>query len=56
MDGKVVTDEQIKRGCEAGRKTLNDYSRFYSSMVPDAALRAFVVSVLRAALPPSPKE
>jgi hypothetical protein len=44
------TDAQIKAGCVAGRKALEDYSHFDSSMVPDDALETFVITVATAIL------
>lgn len=39
----------INAGFHAGRKALEDYSEFDSSMVPDDALMTFVNEVLNAA-------
>ena len=41
----TLTQEQIQAGCVAGRKALQDYSAFDSSMVPDDALEQFVTDV-----------
>lgn len=41
---------QLDAGFAAGRKALDDYSSFDSSMVPDDALRAFVTAVVTAAV------
>lgn len=41
----TLTQDQIQAGCAAGRKALQDYSAFDSSMVPDDALEQFVVDV-----------
>jgi hypothetical protein len=44
------TEDQIAAGVKAGRKALDDYSHFDSSMVPDAALEVFVREVATAIL------
>jgi hypothetical protein len=44
------TVNQLNAGFDAGRKALNDYSEFDSSMVPDAALLTFVTAVATAIL------
>jgi hypothetical protein len=41
----TLTQEQIDAGAKAGRKALQDYSAFDSSMVPDDALEQFVIDV-----------
>ena len=53
----VPTQAQLAAGVKAGRKALDDYSSFDSSMVPDAALAAFVTAVVAAAInvPPEVK-
>jgi len=44
------TVKQLNAGFDAGRKALNDYSSFDSSLVPDAALLTFVTAVATAIL------
>lgn len=48
------TEEQIRIGMSAGRKALDNYSSFDSSMVPDDALETFVTEVLTAVLASAP--
>lgn len=54
MDREIVmitpTAAQVAAGQAAGRKALDDYSHFDSSMVPDAALETFCRAVITAAL------
>ncbi len=53
----VPTTDQLNAGFDAGRKALNDYSQFESSMVPDEALLTFVTEVATAVLnTPTPAE
>lgn len=49
------TQEQIAAGVKAGRKALDNYSRFDSGMVPDDALQTFVEEVAAAVLNTAPK-
>lgn len=48
------TQAQLAAGIAAGRKALNDYSSFDSSMVPDDALATFVAEVATAILNTQP--
>jgi hypothetical protein len=51
------TPAQLQAGIAAGRKALDNYSSFDSSMVPDNALATFVQEVASAVLnvpPPKP--
>ena len=48
------TQAQLAAGVKAGRKALDDYSSFDSSMVPDDALATFVAAVVEAAINVSP--
>jgi hypothetical protein len=45
-----LTHAQLEAGIAAGRKALQDYSSFDSSMVPDDALATFVADVGQAIL------
>jgi hypothetical protein len=45
-----LTHAQLTAGIAAGRKALQDYSSFDSSMVPDDALATFVADVGQAIL------
>jgi hypothetical protein len=45
------TQAQINAGVTAGRRALENYSSFDSSMVPDDALETFVTDILTAVLP-----
>ncbi len=49
-----ATQTMLNAGYAAGRKALENYSTFDSSMVPDDALHTFVQEVLAAALAVSP--
>jgi hypothetical protein len=50
------TKEQLEAGFEAGRKSLDDYSSFDSSMVSDDALLAFVTAIATAIVNVQQKE
>lgn len=45
--------EAIQKGMDAGRSVLDNYSVFYSRMVSDDALRAFVTAILEAVYKPT---
>lgn len=47
---------QLDAAFEAGRQSLNDYSTFDSSMVPDDVLETFVIAVVTAALNATPSQ
>jgi hypothetical protein len=46
----VVTEDALNAACLAARKSIEDYSVFDSSMVPDDALRTVVSNALDAAV------
>jgi hypothetical protein len=52
------TKAQLDAGIKAGRKALDNYSEFDSSMVPDDALATFVSDIATAILnaPKSPTQ
>lgn len=52
----IPTEAQIEAGVIRGRKALDDYSSFDSSMVSDDALRTFVIDIATAVLNVTPKK
>jgi hypothetical protein len=51
----AIDQNALNAAFKAGRKALEDYSEFDSSMVPDAALQLFVTDVIQGYLAALPK-